>query len=222
VEKTENLEAQMFKKILLAVLATFFFAGAAEAATITITLGATDLYSLGGTLAPNLDLNHSGNVLTLAGDAHIVDAGWTVYNVTTSPSGGLYSDKYLYVTGAAGSSAAFSLNHPADTIGLTWGTIDTYNTLTLTDSLNNVFAITGTDILNNFVSLGLDQGISQLDVVIHDGVGSITTAVLTSSRNSFEAGNFSAVPLPPTFLLFASGLIALAGFAVYKKARSQI
>lgn len=31
----------------------------------------------------------------------------------------------------------------------------------------------------------------------------------------------SAVPLPPSFLLFASGLIALAGFAAYKKVGGQ-
>jgi hypothetical protein len=34
--------------------------------------------------------------------------------------------------------------------------------------------------------------------------------------------NVSSVPLPPAFLLFASGLIALAGFAAYKKAGSQV
>ncbi len=215
----------MLKVILLAAVAVFSFAGSADAATITITLGATDTYATGGTVVGDVNLGSTQDPvsgLTLGGDAQIVPAGSSVSGLNASPTGTLYGGTYLYATGNAGSSATFSLSGTTSTFGLTWGTIDSYNTLTLTDAKGNVFAVTGAGILNNIA--GLTSGTSQLNVVVDDPFADLTKAVLTSSENSFEAGNFSAslVPLPPAFLFFASGLVALTGFAMVKKAGRQI
>ena len=164
----------------------------------------------------------------------VVPAGTNIDGITASPTGALYGNSYVYVTGNQGSSATFTLAGNQNAFGLTWGTIDTYNTLTLNTTLGQ-YVITGNDLLAALSGLGVPYSLSgnnavdpnnnnqglQADVVFHDLGGYITSAVLTSSQNSFEAGNFSAVPLPPAFVLFASGLIAMAGFSMYKKARDQ-
>jgi|GEM_PF-2392172 hypothetical protein len=228
----------MFKTILLAAVAVFSLAGAANAAglpaDVTITLGATDAYSLGGTITPNFNLGSgptpiAGSGLSLTG-GEIVAAGSSVPDVNTSPTGSLFGNSYLYVLGSdssPGSNATFTLTQAANDIGLTWGTIDDYNTLTVTDAKGNVFAVTGTNLLAGAATAGISglvAGTSQLNVALIDPFAAITSIVLTSYQNSFEAGNFSAaeVPVPPTFVLFALGLVALAGFAMVKKAGSQI
>ena len=55
---------------------------------------------------------------------------------------------------------------------------------------------------------GVAESFTALFSGVHFGAGSITTAV-------------ASVPLPPAMILFASGLIALAGFGAYRKNRDQ-
>ncbi|MFA5041050.1 MAG: VPLPA-CTERM sorting domain-containing protein [Bdellovibrionales bacterium] len=203
-----------FKFLLPIAAAAILFSGAAHAATITITLGAVNSYASGGTLVGNIDLDTT-SMLTLTPNATIVPAGVTYAGVTVSPSVPLFGDSYLYVPGAVGSSATFTLTADSHVFGLRWGTIDSYNTLNITDSNGNAYQIKGSEILTK-VS-GLTSGSSELDVLVVDPTGFIKTVVLLSTQNSFEAGEFYAAPLPPAVLLFASGLIGLGGIARRKR-----
>jgi len=213
--------SRLFAAALISGLA---LSASANAATYTITLGATNTYALTGAVTGNIDLGSTASpvsMLTLAGDAEIVPAGYSVAELTAAPTGPMYADKYLYVTGNTGSLATFSLVQHNSNFGFTWGTIDTYNTLVLSallpDNTVKTYKITGADLLSNISDL--TGGTSQLDVVFKLASGTFTKAVLTSSQNSFEVGNFSSVvPLPAALPLFVSGIAALAGFAKRRKA----
>ncbi len=210
----------MFKTKFFSLLAiaAFFIANPAQATTITITLGAVNSYSVGGSFSANID----PAAVERYGNTQLVNAGYSVSGLTASPTGDLYMKKYVYVTGNSYASAKYTLTTSADEFGLTWGTIDDYNTLTVYDNGGNVFAIKGSEILKK-VS-GLTAGTSQLDVLIVDPFDTIKKIVMTSSGNSFEAGNFyvgtTQTPLPPAALLFVSGLMATGGFSIRKKAKN--
>jgi hypothetical protein len=210
----------MFKSFLVAALAVGLFGGSAHATTIDIALGSTSgsafVYGSGGTLNPNLVLTDTPD-LSLGVGSGVLAAGTSFGGIALSPTGPLYGNEYLLVT--TGSEATLSLAGNNNLFGLTWGSIDDYNTLTLTDSRGVTYSITGAEILarlSNPVA-----GTSQADVAISDPFGNIVKAVLTSSGNSFEAANFDpahmAVPLPASSILFAMALAGLLFFARRKQ-----
>jgi hypothetical protein len=208
------------KKLLAgAALLLVSLSTSAQAATVDILLGTTSTdqtYSSGGTLNPNVNLSAlTASDLTLS-NAQIVAAGANSSGNYASPTGSLFGGSYLAVLGSPSTGVAnFTLGNSTNTFGFTWGTVDSYNSLVLSDSRGVTYTITGADLINN-LSLGNN---AQEDVVVTDPLGTFLTAQLISTSNSFEAGNFSesqsSVPLPSSVTFF---MMALAGlYFVYRK-----
>ncbi|MFY9288215.1 MAG: VPLPA-CTERM sorting domain-containing protein [Alphaproteobacteria bacterium] len=206
----------MKQTLLVAALLLIGSATSAKAATIQIDLGATALdvnYSITGVaISPNIDISMLGSALVRT-NAFIIDPPVTVISHYIKPSGSLYGDNYLAVKGVPTvGSAVFSLSSLSnnyDNFGFTWGTIDHYNTLLLTDSRGVTYSVTGSDILA--LISGSIAGTTQSDVNFTTKMGTIITAAFLSTENSFEVGNFAAhMPLPAALPLFGMGLLGLA------------
>jgi hypothetical protein len=78
------------------------------------------------------------------------------------------------------------------------------------------------------IDLGLGEGKVMITNLSSTMVANISSVfkILVSRGSDGEAFNVSwnvtSVPLPPAFLLFASGLIALVGFSLYKRAYGRV
>ncbi|MFY9288216.1 MAG: VPLPA-CTERM sorting domain-containing protein [Alphaproteobacteria bacterium] len=203
----------MKKFLSLAALLLLAFAGSAQAATIEVILGNTSVdktYGVGGSIpTPNIDLStYGGLVLT---NSVIVNPASSLAGQYAQPTGPIYQNNYLSVFG--GGNTIFTLAPNQSSFGFTWGTIDTYNALLLTDSRGVVYTITGAEVLSNIV--GSINGTTQTDINFLSPLARIISAQLISTQNSFEAANFSqlvgsAVPLPAALPLFGMGLLGLA------------
>ena len=213
------------KRILTLAAAAFFgLSGVAHAALLDVSLGDGSTFTFSnssGSLAPNVDLGSiPSSDLILDGNSQIVSG--SVSGQYAQPTGGIFGGKYLAVLG--GSSATFTNGGGGlglSSFGFTWGSIDDYNTLTLTDSRGVSYTITGADILGAIA--GSVTGTTQADVSFSDSFGNIVNAVLSSTSNSFEVANFeksSAVPLPPALPLFTMALMAI-GFVAYRRKTSK-
>ncbi len=201
----------MIKITSLAVLAVLFLGHSAQAATLDldVTLGSTFSYSTGGTYTPDIKLTSpSPATLTLTGDAHVIPGFISVPNIVAAPTPPLFQGPYLAVINNPGPSgtATFDLASGVNEFALKWGTIDSYNTLVIKDSVGNTFDVTGAEILAN-LSGTVIPGTTQANVEIRDPLGSILSAELETTQNSFEAANFyeggdpSKAPLPSAMWL---------------------
>lgn len=217
----------MFKSTFLAAVFSLLFAGYANAATYVVSLdfsgtpSAVGVTLSGDTLSGNVALNSA----FLTGDAGITTETTSSHK---APVGLGIGQEYLYV-GASSlvppvvSSATFSFNSTqTKSFGLTWGTVDAYNELTIVAANNKVFSVSGDDLLTllGFSGFAVPNSELQVDVLFSVVKGSqIKNVLLTSlTANAFEVANVSTslVPLPPAALLFLSGLVLLAGFAAYR------
>jgi hypothetical protein len=110
-------------------------------------------------------------------------------------------------------SITISFGSQQSSLGLLWGSVDNYNTL----SFDNGYVITGTAvqnaISNNFVN-GY-QGFGGSAYVLVDT--SFTTVTFSSTQPSFEfagvAAGVAPIPEPASLLLFGSGIFGLVGVA---------
>jgi hypothetical protein len=206
------------KKLLMITIAVMLIvSSAARATTVDVVLGATDTYSLGGTLSPNINL--LSGAVTSSANAGVLSDTWSIPGFYLSPTSSAYGGTYLAVLG--GGSATLTLASNQNTFGFLWGSVDAYNTLTL-KTTNGNFTITGTQLQNVLNSLA--AGVTQSNVIFSDPFGQITSAILTSANNSFEAANFgsahiAAVPLPGTAGMLVLGL-AVLGFIAYRNRKS--
>jgi hypothetical protein len=211
----------------------------ASATTITATVGGVpagaDIYEnfdsvpLGNGTFPT----PSGVVVSFAGGGHAVAggvdgqyaapflSGGNGVNFGSQPDG---SDTTTYLaTGAAGSSVTLALVGPTRYMGLLWGSVDAYNTLTFYNGTTQVGQFTGADVTS--LANG-DQGKNGTYYVNINLSDSFTSVVATSSSYAFEFDNvaFSANPLrvpePGTVGVFLLGLL-LAGSAYRLKGRRQ-
>jgi hypothetical protein len=104
-------------------------------------------------------------------------------------------------------------------VGLLWGSVDNYNTLSLYNGSTLVGTVTGTDVT---ASANGDQGASGTFYVNINSTESFNTVVATSTSNAFEfdnvAFNPTAVPEPSSFIL---ALIGGVGAFSYSRMRRQ-
>jgi PEP-CTERM motif len=119
-------------------------------------------------------------------------------------------DTTTYLTTGTG-SVTLSLPGEEKYLGLLWGSVDTYNTLSLYDGSTLVGTITGSDVTSNANG---DQGASGTFYVNINSTTSFDKIVATSTSNAFELDNVAfnptAVPEPSSIVL---GL--LGGFGVF-------
>jgi hypothetical protein len=112
-------------------------------------------------------------------------------------------------------TASVTLTLPGEEkyIGLLWGSVDSYNTLTLYDGSTWVGTVTGTDVTSNADG---DQGINGTFYVNITSTESFNTVVASSTQFAFEFDNVafspSAVPEPSSFILGLVGMTGVAGF----------
>jgi hypothetical protein len=123
-------------------------------------------------------------------------------------------------TGTGTVTLTFSSNQMY--FGLLWGSVDSYNTLTFFNSINqNVGSITGQSVLN--MPTG-DQGENGTVYVNINSTESFDRVELTSSANAFEfdniaynEANVASVPEPSTFVIAAFGALAMIGYGLRRK-----
>jgi hypothetical protein len=100
-------------------------------------------------------------------------------------------------------------------IGLLWGSVDSYNSLSLYNGSTLVGTVTGTDVTSNANG---DQGVSGTYYVNINSTESFNTVVASSTQYAFEfdnvAFNSQAVPEPSSFAL---ALIGMTGAFTCKK-----
>ncbi len=190
----------MKKTFSLFVAALIFFgaASAAQAATY-------DSLTLSKTVVPgNVDLAD----VTLVSNSAIVSAD--LANQHVLPFSSAKSDKYLAVH--AKGLAIYTLSSPNSTVSFNWGTIDTYNWITIKRTDGTTYNVTGTDILNlaSSLGLGLTGGKSNIYVTLLDKAGIAAISFVDGASNAFEISDISVVPLPAALGLFSAALVGAA------------
>jgi hypothetical protein len=127
-------------------------------------------------------------------------------------------DTTTYLTTGTG-SVTLSLPGEEKYLGLLWGSVDTYNTLSLYDGSALVGTITGSDVTSNANG---DQGASGTFYVNINSTTSFDKIVATSTSNAFELDNVAfnptAVPEPSSIVL---GLLGGFGVIGYRLARRK-
>jgi len=136
------------------------------------------------------------------------------------PAGIGAQDHYLsvYGGGSLGSgSATFRFATAVTTMAFTWGTIDSYNWLEVTNGKSQTYKITGADLMANVADI--KEGTTSKYFSLTDLSG-LLKVVLRSSSDSFEVANISIsnVPLPAALPLFG---VAVAGLAGVRRRRSK-
>jgi len=220
----------MKKLLALAVISFIGLTGVAHAATLDIFLNAGAGGSFFGisssSLSPNplnVDINlaaANGTSLNLGPNSFIVNgSNFAHKDPSSNLTGAGNAGNYVAVEG--GGQASFSIASGNNAFGFSWGTIDTYNQLILTDVKGNIYTINGTQLA---AAVGTPaNGVTNFDVDFIDPNGSLKTAVFTSTINSFEFGNLAegnTAPLPASLPLFGAALIGLVVLA-RRRAKSE-
>jgi hypothetical protein len=104
-------------------------------------------------------------------------------------------------------------------VGLLWGSVDSYNTLSLYDGATLVGSITGTNVT---AAANGNQGASGTFYVNITSTESFNRVVATSTQNAFELDNVAynptGVPEPSSLIL---ALVGLAGVVAGKRIRRK-
>ena len=170
----------------------------------------------------------NGITVTFGGDAEAVQgssSGVYAAPYLSNGNGTLFGDSNdgpdttTYLTTGTG-SVTLALPGEEKYIGLLWGSVDTYNTLSLYDGATLVGTVTGSDVTSNANG---DQGVNGTYYVNITSTESFNTVVATSSSNAFEfdnvAYNVSAVPEPSSIILGLVGLVGVVGLNQIRRKR---
>lgn len=196
-------------------------APANAAVTLTAAVAPAN-YSTSGTFTYNFDTRPAN--LT---DGTIVNPGVTVSGQHAVPYGS--DGGYLSVGPTDGSPATLTLSGPITSISFLWGSVDTYNTLTLLGTSNpansgNPYAFTGIDALNPANGYQGNGGSVVVTLTLTGAdVNSITGLEFASSQNAFEVDslNVSGVPEPATWAMMIGGF-GLVGMAMRRRSRARV
>jgi hypothetical protein len=225
------MKKMQITKMIVVAGALGLAAQAQAALTITATINGspeagTSLLSFGS--LPNNGANGASDSTggTVGGVAvsFSPDAGavlGSVANVNAAPwvggSGGA-ADANVYLTSGSeggpstGAAATLTFSSPQTYLGLLWGSVDSYNTLSFYNGSTLVATVGGQDVLNaNSGITASAQGFGGTAYVNIDGIPAFTSVVATSSQYAFEFDNvaYSAVPEPSTMI---SGALLLLPF----------
>jgi len=199
--------------------AGLLIAASANAAVVVTTGGAAagDGSNLVSAFAPTTYNMNVGNAPTFTGDSVLFTTG-TIGGQNAQP----FADSTMYASvGTLASPATSTLTlsgGPINYIGLYWGSIDTFNSITITNSNNETTVINSA----NFAVLDPangDQGLlGSAYVNIFDNAYNITSVVFASSSKAFEFDNLTvaAVPEASTWAMMILGFLGV-GFLGYRK-----
>jgi hypothetical protein len=215
-------------------------AATASATTITATVGGVpagaDIYENfdSSPLGTGTFTTPTGIVVSFAGGGQSVTgsvsgeyaapylSGGNGVNFGSQPDG---ADATTYLaTGGSGSSVTLALAGPTRYMGLLWGSVDSYNTLTFYNGATMVGQFKGADVTSLANGDQGENGTFYVNINLSD---SFTRVVAESSSKAFEFDNvaFSTNPLrvpePGTVGVFLLGLL-LAGSAYRMKGRRQV
>jgi hypothetical protein len=179
--------------------------------------------SLGQTLIYDFD-SASPAAGALAGDYQIATAPGTP-GVSAAPSGTVAGTHYLTVPIAASSgSATMDLGGEFQNLSFYWGSVDTYNTLTLFQADGSQTSITG-----SMIGFGVDPSGNQTNNNSNVRVNltalgrGITSVRFDSTQFAFETDTFAgtAVPEPATWAMMVGGF-GLLGFAARRRSALKV
>jgi hypothetical protein len=204
---------------VLILAAGLSIASAARADVITVLVAAPGADT-------GVGLNFNSEPATTANDAPspFTVGGWTFtegtspveVNIGGSGSGAQpfgTTGNYLSVLGGGTENVAFS---KTSSFSFFWGSVDAYNTIVVdTTGGNTIF--TGAD-LPGVLDTGCQTSTDcNRYVTFTDITGSnITGFSMSSSSNSFEITNISAVPEPTTWAMMILGFVGV-GFLAYRR-----
>ena len=221
--------------------------------TVVTASGAGVLSVLGGNLA---DFNSETSLTTygnsgpvqgpfMDGGANFSGDGILMLNGPggTGGSDGIYAEpfhdttQYLTVQ-PGGSSETVAFGGAYKTLGLYWGSMDTYNSIIFYDGATAIATVTGTDADNSVpgpangdqANDATNRYITISDLLGHNAV--FTSIVLMSTQDSFELDNLAwsarisndgrfPTPLPGALALFAGGL-GMIGLVAGRKRRKTV
>ena len=202
------------KKLLLATVGAVAVAGAANAATYTFAPGAP---------SPSIHFNVIDEFNDLSG----VTVNYGQVLIKTSPADGAGAPpansvpggtSYLSVLGGGSATINFAPNTRA--FQFDWGSIDTYNTLTVTSTKGTFVFVPGSSSFPNLANGNQAQpGTNGLFTVRGGQDGErFLSMTLTSSSNSFEIDNLAtaAIPEPATWAMLIAGF-GLVGVAARRR-----
>ena len=113
-------------------------------------------------------------------------------------------DTTQYLT-AGNSSITLSFSTGNHYLGLLWGSVDTYNTLTFFDGTTNLGSVSGGDLFSNPVGNQGENGSRYVNIL---STTAFTSVVASSTSYAFEFDNVAyAVPEPASLALCGTALL---------------
>jgi hypothetical protein len=181
-----------------------------------------------GAVYDNLNPGSAGPAVTFTGNAGYV-TGASPYNyappVLSNGNGAMFGNsngvdtsQYIAVEGAA--SAQFHFNSLQQYLGLLWGSVDSFNTLSFYNNATLIGSVTGTSVTAGATG---DQGANGTYYVNINSSLPFNTVIASSSGNSFEFDNIAyatPVPEPASLTVFGTGLLLLAFTVRFRRKHS--
>jgi hypothetical protein len=204
------------------------------AAALTASVGANAVVtgSLGGGTGPFLALATTsvgtkcapqGAATCTLGGATATVAGGTIYNTDLQfadrPANTPVNSTFLASGPTSGDPSLITFASGVGYVSFLWGSPDTYNTLTVTDSAGATFNFTASGL--GFAVTNGNQSFSQYVQFVASAGTTIKSLSFTSNgTDAFETTNYTITPIPEpeTYALMLAGLAAL-GFV--SKRRKQ-
>ena len=128
------------------------------------------------------------------------------------------SDNSQYLTTGTG-TATLTFQQGQHYLGILWGSVDSYNTLTFYNGAAAVGSISGSQVLTPADGYQFAGGSAYVNVF---STTAFTSVVARSGSNAFEFDNVAyAVPEPASLAMCATALVGLTGAAARKRRKAK-